>query len=82
VPIVPITIAYNWKIMPDWGQFGAMPHYAYFRFHKPILTTGLDESTDVVKIKEACYNIIETELEARNPEAVAKVRAKRQQTTS
>jgi 1-acyl-sn-glycerol-3-phosphate acyltransferase len=79
VPIVPITIAYNWKIMPDWGQFGAMPHYAFFRFHTPILTKGLNDSTDVIKVKDTCYQTIERELEARNPEAVANVRAQRAQ---
>ena len=76
VPVVPITIAYNWYIMPDWGQFGARWHWAYFRFHKPMPTTGLTEATDTEALKRECYQTIEDELTARNPKAMAAARAK------
>lgn len=75
VPVVPISIAYNWYIMPDWGKDGARWHWAHFQFHQPLFTTGLQEGKDVELLRETAYNIIQTAVASRNPKVLANKQA-------
>ena len=75
VPIVPISIAYNWYIMPDWGRDGSRWHWAHFQFHAPLQTTGLQEGKDIEHLRESAYQVIEAGLEAKIPKAMARKRA-------
>lgn len=61
VPIVPITIPYNWLILPDDGKF--TPHWNLMKaiIHEPIETKGM--TLDNLEIlKQKTYEIIHTEL--------------------
>ncbi|MEO1052825.1 MAG: lysophospholipid acyltransferase family protein [Bacteroidota bacterium] len=61
IPIVPVTIPYNWIILPD------VPRPLFKRgkvkaiYHEPIETTGLTLS-DVDTLKSRVYSIIDDEL--------------------
>lgn len=61
IPIVPVTIPYNWLILPDDGQWLGRPHKAMAIFHPPIFTEGLTlENVD--DLKEKTRRIIEDEI--------------------
>lgn len=75
VPIVPITIAYNWYIMPDWGKDGARWHWALIKFHEPISTVGLSEGKDVEVLRERAYEVINQEMHKRNAEVIRRKKA-------
>lgn len=77
VPIVPISIAYNWYIMPDWGNYGARWKPAVIVIHEPIDTTGMTEEADTERLKQQCYDIMEAELIKRNPVEAQRLLAKR-----
>ncbi len=65
VPIVPITICYNWFILPDDGRW--LPNFFHCEtiIHEPIQTLGLLES-DAEAIKMATHDIIKKTLEEKN----------------
>lgn len=67
VPIVPVTIPNNWKILPDESM---IPRRLVMKtvIHEPIDTTGLTLD-DVGKLKEKTFAIIEQELRKHHPEA-------------
>jgi 1-acyl-sn-glycerol-3-phosphate acyltransferase len=61
VPIVPLTLVNNYKILPDkspirmrWGQVNVV-------FHEPISTIGLTQA-DMPALKEKTFQIIDAEL--------------------
>jgi len=63
IPIVPVTLLNNWKVLPDklpmrmhWGEIGVI-------YHKPIETKGLTLD-DLPELREKTYNIIDAELTA------------------
>lgn len=65
IAIVPVTLPYNWIILPDeepmllrWGKMKVV-------FHEPIETTGLTLN-DVKALKEKVFRIMETELHHEN----------------
>jgi len=60
IPIVPVTIPYNWIILPDRPM---ILHRRKIKliFHEPIETEGLQPS-DSDSLKEQAYKIIDTEL--------------------
>ena len=60
IPIVPVTIPFNWIILPDDPLILHRMKILVI-FHKPIETKGL-ELSDVDSLKEAVYKVIETEL--------------------
>ncbi|HSZ26417.1 MAG TPA: lysophospholipid acyltransferase family protein [Cytophagaceae bacterium] len=61
VPIVPVTIPYNWLILPDDGSFVPHRHLMKVIIHEPIETKGMTlESLDDLKIKT--FTIIYQEL--------------------
>lgn len=63
IPIVPVTIPYNWIILPDDDKFLLRWHKAKMIFHEPVETKGLNKE-DVDKLKERVYTIIDTELKS------------------
>ena|SRR6478735_4728080 len=67
IPIIPITIPYNWIILPDDGKFLPRRHLMKTIIHEPIETLGLT-ATDIPALKEKVFNIIEAELKKHNPE--------------
>jgi 1-acyl-sn-glycerol-3-phosphate acyltransferase len=66
VPIVPVTIPYNWKIMPLLDFKRLSWHRSHIIFHTPIETKGLT-SADVDKLKAQTFVVIEAELKAYFP---------------
>jgi 1-acyl-sn-glycerol-3-phosphate acyltransferase len=67
VPIVPVTIAYNWKIMPEAQFWQVGWHRSVIVYHEPIPTTGLT-LRDVPDLQARVYQIIDAELRRRCPE--------------
>ena len=61
VPVVPVTLPYNWKILPDDGNLLFTWHPIEAIVHPPIPTTGLSLA-DVEQLKSQTYEIIEQEL--------------------
>lgn len=64
IPIVPVTIPFNWIILPDPEN---ILHAGKVKviFHEPIETTGMTVA-DTDRLKEQVYNIIDTELKNEN----------------
>ena len=65
VPIVPVTIPYNWKLLPDDGSMLLYPCKNLVVFHAPIETKGL-RLDDIDSLKKQVYEVIDTELKKRN----------------
>jgi len=65
IPLVPITIPYNWIILPDYGQFGYRLRRAKIVVHEPIDTKGMTED-DLESLKTKTFNIIDKEIKAHN----------------
>ncbi|MDQ3393023.1 MAG: 1-acyl-sn-glycerol-3-phosphate acyltransferase [Bacteroidota bacterium] len=63
IPIVPVTIPYNWKISPDDGKLMVFWHKSKIIYHEPIQTQGLTLK-DVDLLKNKVYEVIKEELEA------------------
>lgn len=61
VPIVPITIPYNWLILPDDGKFTPYRHLMKVIIHDPIETRGMTIN-DLETLKKKTYDIIHQEL--------------------
>lgn len=62
IPVVPVTIPYNWIILPDDGKFTPHRHLLKTIIHEPIETKGMTNA-DVDSLKEKTFRIIEKELE-------------------
>lgn len=68
VPIVPITIAYNWRILPDLGTKTTVSwHPMKMVIHKPLFTKGMTLD-DLDELREKTFGIIREELKKHNPE--------------
>jgi 1-acyl-sn-glycerol-3-phosphate acyltransferase len=65
VPIVPVTIPYNWIILPDDGKLLLHWHRNMVIFHDPIETSSL-QMEDMEQLKKQVYEIIDSELQRRN----------------
>lgn len=66
IPIVPVTIPYNWLILPDDGKWLGKPNIAMAIFHEPISTKGLSLA-DVKGLMEQTNQVISEEILKRNP---------------
>lgn len=66
IPVVPVTIPYNWLILPDNGKLLGRPHIAMAIFHEPIDTKGLTLA-DVPAVIAKTREVITAELAKRNP---------------
>jgi 1-acyl-sn-glycerol-3-phosphate acyltransferase len=64
IPVVPVTIPFNWIILPDQPL---LLHRGKVKviFHEPIETKGMNNG-DVKKLKEEVYLVIASELEKQN----------------
>jgi 1-acyl-sn-glycerol-3-phosphate acyltransferase len=61
IPIVPVTIPFNWLILPDEKELLLRPGTIKIIFHEPIETSGMSlAETDL--LKEKVYQIIDNEL--------------------
>lgn len=60
IPIVPVTIPYNWIILPP-EEFLLYWHPLRIIFHEPISTVGLTME-DIDTLKEKVFAIIDAEL--------------------
>ncbi len=60
IPIVPVTIPYNWIILPP-NEFVLRWHRLQIIFHEPISTEGLSLN-DVDELKKKVYSVIDSEL--------------------
>jgi 1-acyl-sn-glycerol-3-phosphate acyltransferase len=65
IPIVPVTIPFNWIILPDHHPLRLHRGKVKVIFHEPIETKGMTNS-DVKKLKHEVYSIIASELEKQN----------------
>jgi len=63
IPIVPVTIPFNWIILPDQNPLRLHGGLMQVIFHKPIETKGftLDQTNE---LKSTVFNIIDNELKA------------------
>ncbi|WP_420148333.1 lysophospholipid acyltransferase family protein [Spirosoma sp.] len=61
VPIVPITLLNNYQILPDKSPIRFHRHVLRAVIHPPIETVGMTQ-TDVDRLKQETYQIIDTEL--------------------
>src|SRR5690606_33401883 len=60
IPVVPVTIPFNWIILPP-EEFLLQWHRLHIVFHEPIPTTGLT-SADIDTLKDKVFHIIKDEL--------------------
>ena len=65
IPIIPVTIPYNWIILPDDDKFLLHWHPCKIVYHDPIETKGLTLE-DVNELKDKVYQIIKEELKIQN----------------
>lgn len=66
IPIVPVTIPYNWIILPD-STFLPRRHLMKVIFHEPIPTVGMTLN-DLAELKLKTFQIIDEELNKLNNE--------------
>ena len=69
VKIVPVTLPYNWLILPDEGDKLATRHICEVIFHEPIETKHLTDK-DIVALKDKTFDIIYQELKKHNKHLV------------
>ena len=63
IPVVPVTIPYNWIILPP-NEFLLRWHPLHIIFHEPLSTKGLTVA-DIDQLKSKVFRIIEDELSKR-----------------
>lgn len=66
IPIVPMTIVNNWRILPDDGKFVPRRHLMHTILHAPIETKGLTLN-DVDLLKQQTFKQISETLEKFHP---------------
>lgn len=81
IPVVPVTIPFNWIILPDNGKFLASRHSCKVIVHEPILTQGLtlDHLED---LKNKVFSIIENQLIAELGDDYRQRKSKKDSTLS
>jgi 1-acyl-sn-glycerol-3-phosphate acyltransferase len=65
IPVVPVTIPFNWIILPDQKPLRLRRGKVKVIFHDPIETRGMT-NLDVKKLKHEVYSVIASELEKQN----------------
>lgn len=65
IPIVPITIPYNWILLPDDGKLLLHRHENLIIFHDPIETKDFTIE-DIGLLKTKVFEVISNELKSRN----------------
>lgn len=69
VPIVPVTIPFNWKKLPDQLPMRLRLGKVLIIFHEPIETVGMSLD-DIGSLKAKTFQIIDSELKQQNALAV------------
>ncbi|MDX2191062.1 MAG: lysophospholipid acyltransferase family protein [Bacteroidota bacterium] len=69
IPIVPITIPYNYILLPDEDKMKARRHECKIIIHKPIETKGLTLQ-DIGALKQQTFQIIDAELTKHRKEII------------
>jgi len=66
IPVIPVTIPYNWIILPDNTRYLLHWHKVSVIYHEPISTAGmtLDNLND---LKRQVFEVIDEELKQRHP---------------
>ena len=71
VAIVPVTIPYNWLILPDDGEYVPNRYLMKVIVHEPVETTGLTLD-NVDELKNKVYMILDEEIKKQNASLDAK----------
>jgi len=67
IPVVPVTIPFNWIILPDRHPLRLCRGKVKVIFHEPIETHGMT-IMEVKKLRDKVYSVIASELEKQNHE--------------
>jgi 1-acyl-sn-glycerol-3-phosphate acyltransferase len=67
IPVVPVTIPYNWIILPEDGSLLVYRRSIKAIFHEPIETVGMTIE-DIDRLKDKTYKAIDQELRKIFPE--------------
>ncbi|MFW5762024.1 MAG: lysophospholipid acyltransferase family protein, partial [Cyclobacteriaceae bacterium] len=65
IPIIPVTIPYNWIILPDNGKYLFHWHRCKAVYHNPIETNGMTME-QMEDLKQQVYQTIDAELKKHN----------------
>jgi len=65
IPIIPVTIPYNWILLPDDERFLLSRNTMKVTYHKPIETKGMNLE-DFESLKEKVFNVIQSEIDKCN----------------
>lgn len=65
IPVVPVTIPFNWIILPDKNMLAPRWRPVRIILHEPIDTTGMSLN-DLEALKEKTFRIIDQELKKQN----------------
>lgn len=63
IPIVPVTIATNWIVLPDDGKFLLRSRKIEIKVHEPIILNGKE---NMVELRENVRQVIQKELDKTN----------------
>jgi 1-acyl-sn-glycerol-3-phosphate acyltransferase len=66
IPVVPVTLPFNWKILPDSNMLQPNPGTIQVVIHKPLYPSAYAE-VDIEALKQDVFRIIEAELKDWNP---------------
>jgi 1-acyl-sn-glycerol-3-phosphate acyltransferase len=58
VPIVPVSLPYNYYLLPDDGKIMANHYFCKVIFHEPIETIGMTEK-DIITLKQKTFEAIQ-----------------------
>lgn len=73
IPIIPITLPYNWIVLPGDNVFSARWHRLELVIHDPIDTKGLTLEKDLERIKEQVFATLDATINEKNsPERIKK----------
>lgn len=67
VPIVPVSLPYNWQLLPDDGKLLIRGNKIKIIVHESISTSNLQEE-DIPAIKKKVFDLIENELIKHHPD--------------
>ena len=67
VPIVPVSLPFNWQLLPDDGKLLLRGNQIKIIVHEPIETANLKEE-DIPEMKNKVFDIIENELISYHPD--------------
>ncbi|SDL05681.1 1-acyl-sn-glycerol-3-phosphate acyltransferase [Catalinimonas alkaloidigena] len=70
LPIVPVTIPYNWIILPDDGKFLPRRHPGKVILHEPIVTQGMTIE-HLEELKQRTYEVIYQEMVRHFPDQMS-----------